>query len=382
MNRKQLWTGLMVVLAASSVALAQYDDTYGDYENEDVRHGANDASYGLLFTPTMVDFAINRLTEEMGNHYDFDEDQLWMTRELIKERFPAWLDEHRDEIVVVMNQFLESTISDDPPTASQVADWAGRAMPLLNEFTGMIEGTAEDMRPILTDEQQVILDGEMAAFRVGTNYMQQRVTLWEQGGYDWETEWPRSESFRDAERERVEALELEQDDARSVAMGLEPSGHSNGDNAALAAHERTLERTARPTGNDAEKSDEWTIYVENFIKRYQLDEAQRNNARRFLRQAHENRDRYLGRKLDDINRISLMLKQAESEDEKTRIREKYEQLTAPLDRYFTVLKDKLDRLPTRAQRKAAAMAEIKQATPEKKLESLKKELAEESDGEG
>jgi hypothetical protein len=61
--------------------------------------------------------------------------------------------------------------------------------------------------------------------------------------------------------------------------------------------------------------------------------------------------------VDDIKSLEARQKAAGGEEEKERVRAEYERLNRPIERYFQRLKDRLETLPTRKQRAAAAQAE-------------------------
>lgn len=321
--------------------------------------GGEYPSAGFWPTERMMDLFINRITEEMAKEYGFDDAQLENTRELLRDRFPRWLQDNRAELQTLTNQWIEAIMGNDPPAPEEVADWARRAKPLFGEFTTMVEDTVEDMGTYLTDEQRILVDGQMAAFRVGTNYMNQRLETWSRGGYDWRSEWPRSEQFKNKERERRERLEREAQVAKNTAMGL-PSETGEGP----AVSDVTGDGVAGPTvvahpdqkTKSAEKpaaKDAWAQYVEDFIRRYQLDEGQRNLAQRYLRDQTTLRDRYLKSKISRINAVETKLRAAKDDEEKKKVAAELEQLNAPMERMFDILKDRLNRLPTRKQRAAA-----------------------------
>lgn len=357
MTTQRFATCLVMVLLTVAGAAAQR----GDYQ-DDSRPRREVPPAGFFPTERMIDLAINRITDEMAVQYGFDEDQLWQTRELIKDRFPTWMQENRGELQTLMNEYVEALIGDDPPDPTYVADWAQRALPLFGEFREMVYEVSDDMRGYLTEEQQIILDGELAAVDVAMNYTRARFQLWGEGGYDPETEWPRSRKFQEQERERQRQLEREVEEAKVLAMGGDPATVQPAEGGAAAAGaEPTKEAETKRTEGASiveRTTDEWEQYVENFIKRYNLDEAQENSARKALRQAQGTRDRYLRQRLDDIKRLEVEIQSAATDEERDRQRERYEQLTAPLDRYFQQLKDKLARLPNREQRRQAAFAEI------------------------
>ena len=342
------------------------------YEDEDDRRSKRmkNAAPTLFFTPEIIDTMINRITDKMSDVYAFDEDQVWNTRDVIKEEFPDWIQEHRGDIIQLANDYILFTAGDDPPTAEQVAEWSMRAMPLINEFRDKIDTTTEQMRDYMTDEQQVLLEGQKAMLDVGMNYMGKRMQLWADGGYDWETEWPRSPTFREQERERQGELHEEARKAEAVAMGLDPES-----DIALVSDETVGQD--RPAGTKLrpakQPKDEWTTYVEDFIKRYQLNEGQQNTAWKVYRNLVESRDRYLRKRLPDIKKTELLLNSAKTEEERDAARREYESLNQPIQRYFQQLKDRLNKLPSRKQRKEAS-ARAEEAAPGKPGGAIKEQM--------
>jgi len=344
------------VMAISAVGVAVAQPPGADEDDTDVRDG-------LFFTERIIDRVINRVTEDLAEHYGLDEDQLYNTRAIVKERFPRFFQENRAQLIRIANRWMEVMLADEPPTPEEVAEWAQLVTPLLGQFAGLVEETAQDMRSFMTDEQQTKLDGELAMFRVGLEVANRRLQVWADGGYDWETEWPRSDKFREKEWERARELEREQRRARAQAMGLDPNSVDAG-----SAGDPGLTRDNPPTRPTSQpgRTDDWAAYVENFIRRYQLDETQKTAAYKLLRRAQEDRERYLRRKLSDIEAVEKRLREAKTEEDRARAKADYERLNEPLDRYFRRLKDGLEALPTRRQRAEAAKADMEaksQAAP-------------------
>jgi hypothetical protein len=121
---------------------------------------------------------------------------------------------------------------------------------------------------------------------------------------------------------------------------------------ALASPPRPVAKTVKSD------KDEWTRYVEDFIRRYNLNDEQQQKAHSLLQQQLERREHYLRRKDREVERIRNMFKQAQGDAQKTALAETaYRRLNEPIDTMFQKLKEKLETLPTRDQRRAAALAE-------------------------
>ncbi|MBK9127302.1 MAG: hypothetical protein IPM13_05835 [Phycisphaerales bacterium] len=312
----------------------------------------------FLFNEQIIGLMTDRMVDDMAKRYNLDEDQLFAVREEIRARFPQFFLENRNEIIRLSNDYLVAILGEDPPEPQVVADWAQRLKPLVDGFSEVVDETREAIRPNLRDEQQVQMDAEYAAWQVGVGLLNNRLQVWSAGGYDWETEWPRSEKFRETERQRREEFERAQEEASSAVLRDASSGTE-----AAGADAAPGQRKPNAASAPSKPKDEWEIYVENFIRRYKLDDAQQNTARRILASVQEQRERYLRRRLADITALERKLAAAQGEEDKAKIRAELERLQAPLERYFNELKERLDRLPSKKQRAEAARGEMERQLP-------------------
>lgn len=356
MRASRAGLGLLLLVLAGSVAGAQepYDED-GAAPEEDRLPPV------LLLDERIIDLVIDRLTDKMAAHYAFDEDQLFNARDVIKSRFPGFLLENRDEIVRVINQYTAAMLAAEPPTPDQVAAWSEHTLPLINEFADLVEGSAEDMRTFMTDEQRIKLDGELAAFRVGINHINHKMTVWIDGGYDWQSEWPRSEAYREAHREEERALRDEQQEAKRAAMGTEPPAKSETVEVTIGSGGVTVQTrpSSQPaTSRPAPPADPWQAYTEEFIRRYQLSEAQQNTARKILHSLRDQRDQYLRRHAAEITSLKQQLADEERPAQRASIAARLTRRNEPVERGFQKLKERLNTLPTRRQRAAVARAEM------------------------
>lgn len=100
--------------------------------------------------------------------------------------------------------------------------------------------------------------------------------------------------------------------------------------------------------------DPWYVYTQRFIERYRLDAEQRQKALTILRACQlerEHRLRSLGRKIRALRRA---LADTPDPASKRALAERLQRLEAPIKAIFEQkLKPRLERLPTRAQRRAA-----------------------------
>ncbi|TWT43945.1 hypothetical protein RAS1_03480 [Phycisphaerae bacterium RAS1] len=322
------------------------------------------AAEGFWPTKKMISGWIEMVVDRMKDDYQFDAEQALTVENMLKERLPAWLDQNQGELRKLTNEYLETTIGREPPSAEVMAEWAARAQPFINDFAGVVDKLSVDMRDVLTDEQQVTLDGNLAVFNVAVRFANNKVQTWSDGGYDWEQDWRNSPNYHKYRRAQQTKLNTDADDAYTDATGRkrtrpEPTVQpSNAPPAAGGASPATGELAKADAGkrpdSKAQPKDAWQTYVDEFVKRYQLNEEQRNSANGFLRLAQEDRDRYLATKADDLKKAESSLAAAKDSAEKSQLAAKVQKLKEPIERRFTKLKEKLDTLPTRKQRQEAA----------------------------
>lgn len=311
------------------------------FSQQNRESGRNQAPYpteGFWPTRLMVDRFLDRLVEDMAERYEFDDLQMEMAREVLKERIPAFMQENRAQIQPLMNEFIEAQLDKEPPTPEAVADWAQRALPVLERVRTTAEDMAGEMREFMTEDQAAKLDGELAAFNTGITLATNKLVIWADGGYDPETEWtPRGE-----ERERRAAEEEARIAAEMEAAELEASGRP-----------QTLSAASKPASRP---KDEWELYVDRFIEKYDLTLEQQQAARQTLATLQQQRDQWLRRRAADFDRVARALREAD-DDARKAAADEFERLNAPVERLFTQLKERLDKLPTRAQRQAAGADE-------------------------
>lgn len=342
------WTLLPMMILATVTAAGQMNDTRYEDPNDD---GARRSSFWL--PRDIQNLMARRMADDMAERYGFDENQRYLTQELFEERFPEWFADNREQIEPLAHEWMRMFLGDEAPSPERIAEWAADAQPLFQEFTTVVEDTSHSMREYMTEDQQVMLDGELAAFRVATGVLNRRMEDWKHGGFDPQTDWHRSEGFREAEHERRRAVEAEMDAARAAAI-----------QGRLSETGTPPIETRYADPDKPDMSDPWVRHVEEFIKKYDLNAEQSTTARQLLRKKIEERDNYLRRTNKRIAAVEEELLNAETSEDKERWSAEYRKLAAPIERAFRVLNERLDKLPTRAQRAAAQKKEQEQSPAE------------------
>ncbi|MBN2447114.1 MAG: hypothetical protein JXO22_10325 [Phycisphaerae bacterium] len=331
LRRLKPWMIVIGVGLCMTTALGQaQDDEWSEEEEEQA------PLQGPWLTDKMWDGLMGKMARDMSTRYELDDDQIHMTTELLQERVPTWFQDHRQDIQPLLNEYFEMLLNGEPPTPEQAAKWSQQVLPLMEDFNGVVSGVGDGMREYLTEDQQVVLDSEMAAFEVGMGFLGRRLETWSEGGYDAYTDWPESPGFHAAERERQQAISTEIREARGARMREITGG-------AIRAPQRS--------------SDPWVKYVEDFIRKYGLNSEQEAQARNILRRYQEQRDAYLQRRDADIDAVEQKIIEAQKagdSEAKDKWVAEYGRLSEPIETKFMILKEKLSKIPTRAQRATAA----------------------------
>lgn len=327
---------IAILLALTAVAAAQPTGRAPRRERTPI------PTEGFWPTKVMMERIFDRMTEDVARQYEMDDDQRERTAALLKDRIIAWLDENRGEIQSLTNEFLETQFNNAPPTPEAVAKWSQRVLPLVEEFSQVAEDITESMAEYLTDDQVVKLEGDRAAFQTGVTFATNKLRTWSEGHYDPKTEWfSHGPAREEAAHREAEALEAQMDAAQAQAQADAQ--------AQLAEAERSEPRTRGPA-KAAVPKDEWTKYTEDFIRKYDLNEEQRQKAMSMLHDRQVERDTYLRRKGDEIEKATQLAADAQTDEERAHARQVTERLNAPVERMFTKLKEGLMKLPTRLQR--------------------------------
>lgn len=313
---------------------------------------------GFWPTEKMLTRMLDRIVEQVSDHYELDDEQMMRAREAF-DRFPQWMQKNRGEIQSLMNAYFEALLDSEAPTPEVVAAWAQRVAPLVGSFSEMMGDVTGEMSSFMTDDQRVMLEGEFAAFQTGIGMVTNKLSDWADGGYDPEREWigtPEQRRIMRAEdRKRVAAMR-EARDARIAELGgtsLDPEGP----NAPGKPPSRNdAQRAPRKTASLA-ASDEWVKYTEEFIRRYKLNDEQSDLARSRLRNAMEERDGFATRIAADLTRAEKKLADAKSDEEKQSAKAELDRVKRPLVRRFETFKSGLDKIPTLKQKQEAALAE-------------------------
>ncbi len=166
---------------------------------------------------------------------------------------------------------------------------------------------------------------------------------------------------------------------RSPRQVTQPrTGPLEGESELQTSRRRESRRAEVPAKAASAKSEgAWEKYVREFIEKYELNDEQAQKAHAVLEDCESQRDRYLRGHTEQIEQLDKQIEELKKSKDKNKAKslsaltERRTKLMEPIDQIFEQrLKPRLERLPTRAQIRAAEAASKRSATkkPSKRTE--------------
>lgn len=300
----------------------------------------------------------DKLVEALSDRYLLDPGQEQMLRRTLFRESVAIFATHSDRILQYAGEAIQTRVAGQPFTPEQVARWAQLAEPVFLDARQRVNSSAERLAAALEPEQQALLQADLAALNRRADGIDQMAERWARG------EWQASD------------WGLENDPIQSGAAQAGKPGDAAAAAAAAAGEKLGAPGAPTPAGAApvkahgqagaaaAEDNDPWAQYVRRFIQTYRLDDSQQASAWKIYRDVRSRAERYrkrfdeqsaaaARRKVPNVNGQATQPAASPAETE----------LSAALGRLFDQLQRRLDRLPTRAQRRNAQPAPAEQKVP-------------------
>jgi hypothetical protein len=336
------------------------------------------------------------LSDLVSARYGFDERQEEIFRDLVIRSSNEMFSKHADRILEYSLDAIQTRVAGEPFTAEQVARWAQLAQPVFMDGRHLINRNAGVMLAALREDQHPLMEADMAALNRRANDMEVMTARWAAG--QWQpSDWGMDEDpiqlagaspatgdsaggVRSGEPDsgapkagapvpRRAAAQPQPDEAPGVVSTNPPQADAGRRTAGGAGG------AARPqagrTGDttvvvevESDPDDPWAAYVRRFIQKYQLNEDQQGRAWRVYRaqkaQADQFRSRY-GQQLEALGRRT----EGDAKELAEARRALEEKLNGHLANLFERLKQRLEQLPTRAQRRDALPINLDQGVERK-----------------
>jgi hypothetical protein len=283
---------------------------------------------GLWPSPTQMDQFLRRWAQDIGHRHELNETQKVKVEEAVVKRWSTFLDNNRGQIQPLVNEFIELRMGVEPPSKQRVQDWAKRATPVFEQFRGQLEQGKAEVREILDPLQRAKFDVEAMAYGAMMTSTEQRLKKWESGEFDAREFWQPTPSQR---REMRQERDRQRVDRKAGAAGAKPD--------------------QRERDHIELELEVWDQYVEQFIRLYDLDEAQRTTALSCLSELKQRALAHRDHRKEDIAKLEKRIKEHKgSEEDLAEIKKQLAELYGPIDDMFGELKRRLESIPTAEQR--------------------------------
>jgi hypothetical protein len=278
---------------------------------------------GFWPTQAMTRGLLLRWADDMADSFELDDEQQQAIETQLLERWPAYLNENREDIQPLINEFIEARLQTEPPDADFVKNWADRAIPAFELFEEQVLDTFRDAESVLDPRQKAALANESLKASAGLHVFGAKLRGWQTGEYNEREWWDPPASVRKQRRQERRAV------AEAQALANAPS----------AAKER-IDRELKL----------WDEFFDEFVQRFDLDPSQLESAKSILRECRQRANDHFVRFRSRMEVLEKRL--ADDNADSDEINRELKEMYGPIDTLFAELKARLDPIPTSAQRAA------------------------------
>ncbi len=291
---------------------------------------------GFWPTKRMVGFVLDRSLEAVAERYRLDEQQQTLLREQLRERVPDFLHRNRARLQPFVNHMMELRVLGEEPQPKAIAKLSRRLKPVIEDFRRTLKETDQAFRVHLRPGQLRTWQRDVVGFYGALAAAETQVARWERG-LAQPSDWPLSAMIPKKGDEAADA------EGGSAAGGT-PAGF------------RDIFSLARPKSRSSAKAgasgvevalDRWEGYVDRFIRKHDLGEAQAHQAKAILRDVKSRAEQHQKQNHDVYRRIRTHMKGADA-DRKAELKAQLADLNAPLQDLFNEMTARLESiLPSR-----------------------------------
>lgn len=301
----------------------------------------------------------------LGDRYQLDDDQRARLQEITVRTALRVFVAQGDKLLEYVPEMIQTRAAGEPFTPEQIARWSKLAEPVMNYATEQVHDAAEEFMQDLRPEQRERVQRDLDAGQRRVETVREFMTDWKAGRWqpsDWGMEDDpiqigKGTAAQEAGGQaRATPAAPEPQDAPAAGGAEPPAGASAGEPRNGPPRTGEPRHPQPPPAENGEgkqppsprkatasaESDPWSKYVIGFIAKYSLDERQSQQAALIGDEARKRADETVQR--DPKSQAAVDARPAPLSDK----------TAGELEKIFSKLKLRLERLPTRAQRKAAA----------------------------
>lgn len=360
-----------------------------------------------------IDLLVDNYARFLARKYDLTEEQDEYTKYLLRERSYEFLDQHEGDLRSMVDRLFDVRTGGEM-TPEELLEWGHQAGPIYESAKKLIIAGNDEWREILTPEQQNIHDEDLKLMYQSfetTEDQLERIASGEMTVEEFRSpKRGRRSSSRSTSKKtppplekpevgqtipppnRLGTPESEPRVKRPARRSADRSTEQYGTRVARPGTEKKSSKIQRPaarsdrsagkgtTGKKGGKEFEsaWEKYVREFIAKYKLNNEQTQKANTVLEDCEAQAKRYMIGRQEQIEKLDKQIKeQKKARDKKSKsknlsqLNDKRKKMMEPIDRIFEQqLKPRLERLPTRAQRRAVEAAAKKKPSDKKGNKNL------------
>jgi hypothetical protein len=305
--------------------------------------------------PWAIQERYDKAMEMVGDRYLLDDEQMASLQDKVIRLNVELFSRHSDRILQYAMEAIQTRAAGEPFTPEQVARWVELAEPVFNDARRSFNAGAEEFMAELDPEQRELVRRDLAATNRRMADVERLGQKWKRGEWDphdWGLEDDPIQSQAEFAAETPGA-KLPSVDSGAAQREAREGSHEE----AIAREEPRASEPAEPAGPPKD-DDAWAKYVRAFIRKYHLNDEQRQRAWLVYRDAKGRDDVFEGRFQRRLAALRERMSSADDEKTQAALSKLTEQRRRERDRLFGQLKRRLERLPTRAQRKNAEPGEI------------------------
>ena len=310
--------------------------------------------------PWHVQERFDKFTSMIADRLQLDDSQVDVLRQIMIRDSTQLFARNGDKIMSYAIEAIQTRAAGEPFTPEQVARWSKLAEPVIQDARKTMESSTKEFMQHLKPEQQAKVQADFDALNKRADRLNEMSKDWKAGKWN-PSEWGmandpiqnRASPQAPAGSQQTQAGEavenMSDDDGKRGAEDPRRSRAERESAAPGSANPPPAPAAPAPPGNsadpakspaakpDAGPNDPWANHVRDFIRRYKLEDDQQQKAWLFYKDAIQRRD-------------------AAAKAAAKPTTQPQEKESVVIGRIFERLKQRLEILPTRAQRKAAEAA--------------------------
>ena len=302
--------------------------------------------------PWQIQERYDTLIGMASDRYLLDEDQQASLQDHFVQIGVNIFSRHSDRIMQYATEAIETRAAREPFTPEQVERWVRLAEPVYLDVRKNMNLMADDFMEELDPEQRELFQRDLDAANRRLLDVDRMAQSWKHG------EWDPHDWGLEEDPIQMQGLQAAADAAGDVTTRPGAARARRGvESPGMDQAQPPRSEQARP-GKPSSDDHPWAQYVRAFIRKYNLNSEQQQRAWLLYRDARERDEIFDHRYHRQMESLRNRAGTLDAGALRTALSKQAERHCGERDRLFNLLKRRLERLPTRTQRKNAEPEDI------------------------